>query len=445
VADQPYTHRIQQSIKGLQTDWVEIGGLGRLAIVGVVLAFVVTLVLGFSITRAARGHLLDARAAMVTVAVEDLPPFPTEGEGSRAEYAAFDVAVRVNVLGGETVRVKVFAPDGTIVYSDAAELVGQQFELSVHAVGAFTGETGTHISDLSDPAHAFDRGHGELIEFYVPMRDANGEVATVLEVEQDASGLNDALGLIARNVWISIAIGLTAIGLVMAVGIAARTREVNRRRRQAEGLLESSFSAQEAERRRIVSALHDDIGQPMYRLLYGIEGSRAKLDPSDPVAVELDHLADVVREMDGTLRNELRLLHFELAADAGLATALEELADLTRLETDLEVDLVIDLGYEPAAVYRTEVYRATREAITNVRRHADAKRISVHLTGENHRLTLEVIDDGVGTDRMKDPGLGLSTTRQRFRALDGDVTLERVGSGGTRFSAWLPRTEEVSE
>jgi len=75
--------------------------------------FVVTLVLGFSITRAARGHLLEARAAMVTVAVEDLPPFPTGGEGSRAEFAAFDVAVRVKVLGGENGRVKVFAPDGT--------------------------------------------------------------------------------------------------------------------------------------------------------------------------------------------------------------------------------------------------------------------------------------------------------------------------------------------
>ncbi len=381
---------------------------------------------------------------MVTVAVEDLPPFPTGGENSLAESAAFDVAVRVNVLGGETVRVKVFAPDGTIVYSDATELIGQQFELSIHAVGAFTGETGTHISDLSDPAHAFDRGHGELIEFYVPMRDANGVVTTIFEVEQDASGLNDALGRITRNVWISIAIGLTAIGLVMAVGSAARTREVNRRRRQAEGLLESSFSAQEAERRRVVSALHDDIGQPMYRLLYGLEGSRAKLDPSDPVAVELGHLADIVREMDGTLRAELRLLHFELAADTGLATALEELSDLTRLETDLEVDLSIDLDYRPAAVHRTEVYRAAREAITNVRKHAGARRVDIRLTGGAHRLTLEVADDGVGTDSMTNPGLGLSTTRQRFRALDGDVTLEEVGSGGTRFCAWLPRMEEVS-
>ncbi|MEE8485829.1 MAG: ATP-binding protein [Acidimicrobiia bacterium] len=445
MAGELSTQRIQQSVKSLRTDWVEIGGLGRLAIIGVVLAFVVTVALGFSITRAARGHLLDARAAMVTVAVEDLPPFPTERESSRAEYAAFDVAVRVSLLGGETVRVKVFVPDGTIVYSDATELVGQQFELSVHAVGAFTGETGTHISDLSDPAHAFDRGHGELIEFYVPMRDATGEVATVIEVEQDASGLNDALELIARNVWASIAIGLTAIGLVMAVGIAARTREVNRRRRQAEELLESSFSAQEAERRRIVGALHDDIGQPMYRLLYGIEGSRAKLDPSDPIAVELDHLADVVRDMDGTLRNELRLLHFELAADAGLATALAELADLTRLETDLEVDLSIDLDHEPGPVYRTEFYRAAREAITNVRKHADATRVIVRFTGGIDRLTLEVIDDGISFQRATYFGLGLSTTRRRFRSLDGDVMLEGRGSGGTRFLAWLPRREEVPE
>jgi signal transduction histidine kinase len=269
-------------------------------------------------------------------------------------------------------------------------------------------------------------------------------VTAVFEVEQDASGLNEALGLITRNVWISIGIGLVAIGLVMAVGIAARTREVNRRRRQAEGLLESSFTAQEVERRRVVSALHDDIGQPMYRLLYGIEGSRAKLDPADPVAVELDHLADVVRQMDDTLRNELRLLHFELAADAGLVTALEELADLTRIESDLDVVLSIDLSYEPPAVYRTEIYRAAREAITNVRKHADASGIEIRLIAERSRLTLEITDDGTGTDSLANPGLGLSTTRQRFRALGGDVTLERTPSGETRFRAWLPRMKEES-
>jgi hypothetical protein len=74
--------RVHGSIDGLRADWVEIGGLGLLAIVGIVLAHVVTFVLGFSITRAARGHLLDARAAMVSANIEDLPAFPTDGDAS---------------------------------------------------------------------------------------------------------------------------------------------------------------------------------------------------------------------------------------------------------------------------------------------------------------------------------------------------------------------------
>lgn len=442
MTQQSGTRRVQGSIDSLRVDWVEIGGLGRLAVIGIVLALVVTFVLGFSITRAARGHLLDARAAMVSANIEDLPPFPADTGASLAEYAAFDVAVRVNVLGGETIRVKVWTRDGTIVYSDAEELIGKQFGLPTHAVLAFNAGNETHVSDLSDPAHAFDRGHGELIEFYIALPDAADGTTFVAEVEQDASGLNRALSQITRSVWISIVIGLVAIGIVMAVGVAARTREMNRRRRQAEDLLESSFSAQETERRRVVSALHDDIGQPMYRLLYGIEGSRAKLDPTDPIAIELDHLGEVVRDMDSTLRNELRMLHFELAADAGLGVALEELTDLTRRETDLEVHLAIAIEHDPSAVHRTELYRAAREAITNVRKHAGAARVDIRLTGDAQRLTLEVVDDGIGTGGFTDPGLGLSTTQQRFKSLDGDVTLEGVSSGGTRFCAWLPRTEE---
>ena len=438
----PRPRHLRRSIVGLRSDWVDIGGLGRLAVIGVILAFIVTLVLGFSITRAARGHLLDARAAMVSANIEDLPPFPLDKDASLAAYAEFDVAVRVNVLGGETVRVKVWTPDGTIVYSDAQELVGEKFDLPSQAALAFDAGNQTYISDLSDPAHAFDRDHGELIEFYVALPETDADAQFVVEVEQDASGLNHALSLITRNLWLSIGVGLAAIGLVMAVGVAARTREVNRRRRQAVDLLESSFAAQEQERRRVVGALHDDIGQPMYRLLYGLEGSQARLDSSDPVAEELGQLADVVRDMDETLRNELRLLHFELAADTDLATALADLVDLTRAETGMDVGLTIDLGYEPSPACRTEIYRAAREALTNVRKHAAADRVRIHLFAQDVRLILDVTDNGVGYADAPDLGVGLSTTRQRFVTLGGDVSLEPSPSGGTRFRAWLPRTEE---
>ncbi len=421
---------------------MEIGGLGRLAVVSVILALTVTLILGASITRSARGHLLDARSAMVAANIGALPPFPAGANTSLAEYAVFDVAVRVNILGGETVRVKVWDDTGTIVYSDAQELQGLSFDLPPHAAEAFAEGSKTHISDLSEPAHSFDRGHGELIEFYVALPDPTGMPAYVVEVEQDAQGFNNALSLITRNVWASISIGLAAIGLVVAVGVAARTREVNSRRRQAEGLLNSSFKAQEQERRRVVSALHDDIGQPMYRLLYGLEGSQARLEPSDPVSLELGKLAGIVRDMDSTLRNELRLLHFELAADTGLPTALEELADLTRAESELEVALTVDDDEEASAVARTEMYRAAREALTNVRKHSSADKVAIRLFREGGRLVLDVSDNGTGQDSRTTAGLGLSTTRQRFKALDGDVTLD-FNPSGTTFSAWLP-TEEIS-
>jgi len=436
--------RVGRSIGNIRSDWIEIGGLGRLAVAGIVLAMALTLVLGFSITRSARGHLLDARAAMVVAIVEDLPPFSV-GEASPAAKAQFDVAVRVKVLGGETVRVKVWAPDGEIVYSDLDALVGTRFELPQEASDALQIGVEVGISDLSDPAHSTVRDEGELIEVFVALPTDVSSVVYAIEVEQDATGLTRALSLITRNVWVSIGVGLIAIGLVMAFGVAARTREVNRRRRQAEMLLVSSFRAQEEERSRVVKALHDDIGQPMYRLLYGLEGSKAKLSEDDPISVELGTLASLVREMDATLRNELRHMHFELAADAGLAAALGELADLTRTEADLDVCLEIDLDREPSRVSRTEIYRAAREALTNVRKHASADRVDVHLYQENGRLTLDVTDNGSGLTDVSDPGLGLSTTRQRFAALDGDVTLEPGPTGGMRLRAWLPSIENDEE
>ena len=420
----------------LRRDWGEIGGLGRLGVIGLALALVVTVVLGFSITRTARGHLLDARASMVEAAVGRLPFFGVDDPPSAAEFAALDAAVRIQILGGETVRVKVWTSDGTIVYSDFQQLIGERFELSEPARTAFAGGTGTQISDLSDPAHDIDREHGELIEFYVPVLDDSGAVGAVVEVEQDVTGLNAALGKIARNVWLSIGLGLAVLGLFIALLALARAREMNRRRRQAEELLRSSFRVQEEERRRIVGALHDDIGQPMYRVLYSLEGSRAKLADDDPVAEELEHVADVVRDMDTTLRNELRILQVEIAADAGLELALSDLVDLTRRETDLEVTLAVSLSRQPSREQSTEVYRAAREALTNVRKHAQADQVTMIVHEDGDRVVLDVTDDGTGSGG--EPGLGLSTTRQRFETLGGDVEVSSTSDGGTRFHAWLP-------
>lgn len=440
--DRDHSARLGRTGLALRRDWEEIGGLGRVALIGLGLALVVTVVLGFSITRAARGHLLDARASMVESAVGELPFYPADEPPSAAELAALDADVRVHILGGETVRVKVWAPDGTIAYSDSQQLIGERFDLSEPAKVAFAGGTRTQISNLTDPAHEIDRYHGELIEFYIPVLDDSGSVGAVVEVEQDVTGLNDALSRIARNVWLSIGIGVIVLGVFVAALAIARTRDMNRRRRQVENLLQSSYRAQEEERRRIVGALHDDIGQPLYRVLYGLEGSRAKLGDDDPVTEELGHLQDVVRSMDDTLRKELRVLQVELAADTGLDGALSDLVEVTRRETDLDATFTVNVASQPSQEQNVELYRAAREALTNVRKHARASRVTMTVYDDRSRVVLDVVDDGIGFEGQR--GLGLSTTRLRFETLGGDVEVSESVSGGTLFRAWLPRTSKES-
>jgi signal transduction histidine kinase len=164
------------------------------------------------------------------------------------------------------------------------------------------------------------------------------------------------------------------------------------------------------------------------------------MDPDDPVADELERLEGVVRDVDKTLRRELRILHEGLAADAGLDTAVSDLVELTRRETDLDVAAAVDLEWNPTSIQRTALYRAAQEAVMNVRKHAGATRVRIRLRTERDRVVLDVEDDGVGV--AAEPGLGLTTTKERFQALGGDVAVSKLRGGGTRFRCWLPAPRE---
>jgi signal transduction histidine kinase len=431
----------RQLVRGLRTEWREIGGLGRVAILGLGAAFALTVVMGFAITTVARSNLLRARADLITADVRALPDLTSDDRpGSRA-FAVFGTEVEHELLGGETERVKVWAPDGTILYSDNSNLVGDRFELTGPARAAFGGEMTTEISDLSDPAHAQDRSFGELIEVYVPRLGVDGSVETVVEVEQRLDSLSEAMSSIRRSVWLSIGFGVLMLAAFLAALGISTARNVNRRRQAAERLLGLVFTAQEVERRRIVGALHDDIGQPLYRLLYGLAGSRAKLGDGDPVGDELERLEELVREVDGTLRGELRQLHHGLAEDVGLPAALEDLASVTEAESTLRLSTDIeDVPPALSSVRRTALFRAAQEAVVNTRRHAKAEHAWLKLESEGEVVTLVVEDDGVGIDA--EPGLGLATTRERLQALGGGLRVKRRRGGGTSFTAWVP-TEEA--
>lgn len=414
-------------------EWRRIGGLGQMALVGLVASVALTVVMGFTIIGSVRSHLVEARSELVAKAVDDLPPIGPDDAPGTQEFAAFASAVQRRILGGEVQRVKVWLDGGLIIYSDDSTLIGRTFPLTEPAVEAFDGVVVSHISDLSDPAHEGDRDEGRLLETYVPRGDER--VESVVEVEQRLDSLYEVMSDVTLNVWLAIGLGVGVLGVVLgALGVGV-ARTLDRRRIQAEFLLDRAFEARDDERRKVAGVLHDDVGQALYRLNYGIEGSVAQLPVDHPVQAELRRMGGIVREVDVALRAELDHLHRGLVEDAGLEASLRDLVATTVAETDLSVSLDIgSIGVLPPDG-DTAIFRAAQEAVVNVRKHAAASEVAIGVEAVPGGTRLTVRDDGIGIGVER--GLGLSTTRARLERLGGTLVVE-AADGGTVLTAWVP-------
>ncbi len=420
----------------LREGWRQLGLLGRTALVGVFVSAVIAIALGIAIPQIVEGYMLRARTRAVVHVLEQLEAnglIPVTEVRSAGEL---DAAVMTLLMGGETHRVKVWSPEGKVLYSDAGDLIGQTFPLSDDLLGALSGETRVGEPSLERPENQFERDLQPMLEFYLPVRGPDGDVVNVFEVYQESDHLLDTVADVRNMTWLSIGIGLGLLAIFTATLLVVSTRTVNERQRQSERLMAGLLSAKDEERKRIVGALHDDVGQPLYRLLYGLEGCKAELDPGDPVFEELERLEEVVRTIDATLRAELKMLAFGSPDELGLEEALNDVVTTAREETGIDISLDMDGSDRLPVASRSALFKAAQEAITNARRHAAPSSIGIRITSGNHRVILDVEDDGSGVSGPE--GLGLTMTRDRLEAIGGGLTVRRRRQGGTVFRAWVP-------
>jgi signal transduction histidine kinase len=361
-----------------------------------------------------------------------------------AELAAFDALVHGQYLGADTVRVKVWGPEGELLYTDAPVTESRTLSTSAPMLKALGGSVAVAHVDLASPEHVYEQDLGHLVEFYIPVADQGGaEGVTVFEFYQNVAPMVSTVSDTRRYAWIGTSLVVATLAICLIAMMAYRARVLNRRMRNAEELAGDLARAQDQERKRIVGALHDDIGQPIYRVLYGLQGCRAQLargqEAEGSVTAELSALEGLVRSIDSTLKTELRLLHADamtpLAGD-DLESLLGELVEQVTRETSVRAEL--DIGeYEALTpLVSMTLFRAAREALTNARRHSGALRVWVRLFSGNDRVILDVEDDGPGQD--VEPGLGLITTRERLEAIGGGITVSSGPGHGTLFRAWAP-------
>jgi two-component system, NarL family, sensor histidine kinase UhpB len=195
--------------------------------------------------------------------------------------------------------------------------------------------------------------------------------------------------------------------------------------------------AQEGERRRVASDLHDEIGQSLTALVLQLKRA-ADSDPPDPAA--LRELVGAAEEILGEVRSVARRLRPEALDDLGLRSALLALAARLEEASGLSVQVRIASDLPPLTPeVELVLYRVAQESLTNVLRHAGAAHAAVRLRPEAREVILEVEDDGRGFDVARVPaGGGLRGMRERALFVGGTVTVASRLGAGTRVRLTVP-------
>lgn len=208
-------------------------------------------------------------------------------------------------------------------------------------------------------------------------------------------------------------------------------------------LLERLISAEDEERRRIARELHDETGQSLTALLVGLRAITDMTVPPEvrPVALRLRDIAARTADDVGRLA---RGLHPAVLDDKGLAAAARRYAGDYVRRFGTAVDFAAGDLDSPrlAPLTAATMYRILQETLTNVARHARARKVAVELKRDESALELLVRDDGVGFEvsRAHDAvsGLGLHGMRERVTLLGGSIHIESRPGQGTMVRVRIP-------
>jgi two-component system, NarL family, sensor histidine kinase DevS len=304
---------------------------------------------------------------------------------------------------------------------------------------------GTLTRSTSKTGRVLERGQSERVDSLLDDPDIDPHAARLLGA---SSGLwvpllvrGRAIGVLAAHDKLGPDVRFTDTDLRLAETFATRAAlAVDLSERIASDSLRRVVEAQELERRRLARELHDETGQALTSILLGLKALEERFD--DPgfrgATAEL-------RELVVSTLQDVRRLAVELRPSAlddfGLVAALERLAASFAEQSGIAVDFQTSLADErlPGEV-ETALYRIVQESLTNVVKHARARRVSILLARKNGAIKAVIEDDGRGFDAAEErlDGFGLVGMRERLALLGGRLEVESSSEAGTTVAAEVP-------
>jgi PAS domain S-box-containing protein len=207
------------------------------------------------------------------------------------------------------------------------------------------------------------------------------------------------------------------------------------------------LEAQEKERRRIASELHDELGQALTVLKLQLRNI-IKMIPTDPWRTKTDcqNANDYVDQIIENVRRLSQDLCPSYLEDFGLDDSIKMIADDFAKHTQIKVSIS---GQKIDRLFPLEsrilIYRIFQEALTNIQKHSQAKVVSILIQKNDSRINFQLSDDGKGfigkpkekTDSIH-RGLGMKTMEERVRILGGELVVSSSVGIGTRIAFSIP-------
>lgn len=227
-------------------------------------------------------------------------------------------------------------------------------------------------------------------------------------------------------------------------------RDVTEERRVQENMrfyIKEITRAQEEERKRIARELHDDTAQQLIAISHHLEDfarNNKNLSPDD-IAL-LGNLREQVKDTLQGVRCFSRDLRPSILDDLGLLSVLEWLAGDLEGQFGIKVDFrVIGTQRRFAPEVELLVFRIIQEAVSNVRRHAEASKVELTIEFDEGETRATITDNGKGFELPKTLGefsrsgkLGLAGMEERARLLGGSLTVQSEPRKGTTVIVEAP-------
>jgi signal transduction histidine kinase len=392
-------------------------------------------------------HTQAVRAAARTarlVATHLVAPLCTEAllQGDQSAIDALDRAVRDRMRDGSILRVKIWTPEGRIIYSDAATLIGRSFELDPEDKTLLgTDRANAAISALNRAENGLEKQSGRLVETYAGIHGVDGQ-PLLFEAYFPVGPVDADARAIAWDFTPSALATILALQLLQLPLAIVLARRLDRAHSEHRRLLEHAVAASELERRRISRDLHDGVAQDLAGVAYMLESLEGRIPRDSPFYEAITRATGVIQTDVRSLRQTMVDLSPPDLANDGLENAVTELVTPLREAGIRSATIVEDTSDLPELTVQL-LYRACRELLRNVLKHAAATEVTVTIAIEPHQVTLTVADNGAGFDPQRSPDgpdrLGLRLLTEAAQDAGGSLRVATAPGVGTTVDVTIAR------